>query len=120
MLHKYHLVSGFSEVLQCVRTTEGKKRKPQGSEKIQTWQIYEKKQYKQKKTPGTFMARNKEIYQEKLANIQRKNGTSRRKVYENKLANFQVKKLWEKKWKKICNFVGKIGKFTRQTGQNKN
>lgn len=27
------LVSGFSEVLQCVRTTEGKKRKPQGSEK---------------------------------------------------------------------------------------
>lgn len=37
------LVSGFSEVLQCVRTTEGKKRKPQGSEKIKTWQINEKK-----------------------------------------------------------------------------
>lgn len=46
-----------------------------------------------KKTPATFMARDEEIYQEKLANFQRKNGTSRRKFYENKLANFQVKKL---------------------------
>lgn len=88
------LVSGFSEVLQCVRTTEGKKRKPQGSEKIKTWQINEKKTVQiKKKTPATFMARDEEIYQEKLANFQRKNGTSRRKFYENKLANFQVKKL---------------------------
>lgn len=84
------LVSGFSEVLQCVRTTEGKKRKPQGSEKIKTWQINEKKTVQiKKKTP----ARDEENYQEKLANFQRKNGTSRRKFYENKLANFQVKKL---------------------------
>lgn len=89
------LVSGFSEVLQCVRTTEGKKRKPQGSEKIKTWQINEKKKTVQikKKTPATFMARDEENYQEKLENFQRKNGTSRRKFYENKLANFQVKKL---------------------------
>lgn len=45
------------------------------------------------------MARDEENYQEKLANFQRKNGTSRRKFYENKLANFQVKKiaiLWAK------------------------
>lgn len=58
------------------------------------------------------MARDEENYQEKLANFQRKNGTSRRKFYENKLANFQVKKI-SILWAKQENLRDKLAKKTQ-------